>query len=142
MLNTRLAHFVRHYIEMVVAMFVGMFALGMPLAALLSAVGIDVSTWQTDARELLLLGMAFTMSVPMAAWMRYRGHGWAPVWEMTASMFVPSFAAIGLLWGGLAEDGETLLLVQHVGMLPSMLAVMLFRLEEYTGHGDHAYATA
>jgi hypothetical protein len=142
MLNTRLAHFVRHYIEMVVAMFIGMFALGMPLAALLGAFGIDVSAWQTDARELLLLGMAFTMSVPMAAWMRYRGHGWAPVWEMTASMFVPSFAAIGLLWGGLAEDGETLLLVQHVGMLPSMLAVMLFRLDEYAGHGGHAHATA
>jgi hypothetical protein len=142
MLNTRLLHFVRHYIEMVVAMVVGMFALGMPLAALLSAVGIDVSAWQTDARELLLLGMAFTMSVPMAAWMRYRDHGWAPVWEMTASMFVPSFAAIGLLWGGLVEDSDALLLIQHVGMLPSMLAVMLFRLDEYTGHGGHAHAAA
>jgi hypothetical protein len=141
-MNTRLVHFVRHYLEMVVAMFVGMFALGMPLAALLGAVGIDVSAWQTDARELLLLGMAFTMSVPMAAWMRYRGHGWAPVWEMTASMFVPSFAAIGLLWGGMVEDSEALLLIQHVGMLPSMLAVMLFRLDEYTGHGRHAHAIA
>lgn len=141
-MNTRLVHFVRHYLEMVVAMFVGMFALGMPLAALLGAAGIDVSAWQTDARELLLIGMAFTMSVPMAAWMRYRGHGWAPVWEMTASMFVPSFAAIGLLWGGMVEDSEALLLVQHVGMLPSMLAVMLFRLDEYTGHGGHVHATA
>jgi hypothetical protein len=141
-MNSRLVHFVRHFLEMVVAMFVGMFALGMPLAALLGAVGIDVSAWQTDARELLLLGMAFTMSVPMAAWMRYRGHGWAPVWEMTASMFVPSFAAIGLLWGGAVEDSEALLLVQHVGMLPSMLAVMLFRLDEYTGHGRHTHATA
>jgi hypothetical protein len=141
-MNTRLLHFVRHYLEMVVAMFVGMFALGMPLAALAAAVGIDVSEWQTDARELLLLGMAFTMSVPMAAWMRYRGHGWAPVWEMTASMFVPSFAAIALLWGGVVEDSEGLLLIQHVGMLPSMLAVMLFRLDEYTGHGGHAHATA
>ena len=142
MTKTPLVHFVRHYIEMVAAMFIGMFALGLPLAALLGAAGIDVSTWQTDARELLLLGMAFTMSVPMAAWMRYRGHGWAPVWEMTASMFVPSFAAIGLLWGGLVEDSDALLLVQHVGMLPSMLAVMLLRLDEYTGHGAHAHAAA
>lgn len=141
-MNSRLVHFVRHYLEMVVAMFVGMLALGMPLAALLGAVGIDVSAWQTDARELLLLGMAFTMSVPMAAWMRYRRHGWAPVWEMTASMFVPSFAAIALLWGGVFEDSEALLLIQHVGMLPSMLAFMLFRLDEYTGHGRHAHATA
>ena len=134
--------FIRHYTEMVVAMVVGMFALGMPLAALLGVVGVDVSSWQTDARELLLLGMAFTMSVPMAAWMRYRGHGWAPVWEMTASMFVPSFLAIALLWAGTVEDSDTLLLIQHAGMLPSMLAVMLLRLDEYTGHGGHAHAAA
>jgi hypothetical protein len=133
-------HFVRHYIEMVVAMFLGMFVLGLPLAALLGVVGVDVSAWQTDARELLLLGMAFTMSVPMAAWMRVRGHGWAPVWEMTGSMFVPSFVAIGLLWLGTAEDTDALLFVQHIGMLPSMLAVMLIRLDEYAGHGGHAHA--
>ena len=90
----------------------------------------------------MLLGMAFTMSVPMAAWMRYRGHGWAPVWEMTASMFVPSFAAIGLLWAGTVEGADALLLIQHIGMFPSMLAVVLFRLAEYTGHGGHAHATA
>jgi hypothetical protein len=75
------------------------------------------------------------MSVPMAGWMRYRGHGSAPVWEMTASMFVPSFAAIALLWAGAVEDTDALLYIQHIGMFPSMLAVMLFRLGEYTRHG-------
>jgi hypothetical protein len=140
--SSRAVQFVRHYIEMVVAMFLGMFALGLPLGALLGVVGVDVSAWQSDARELLLLGMAFTMSVPMAAWMRHRGHGWAPVWEMTASMFLPSFLAIGLLWAGTVEDSDTLLLIQHAGMLPSMLAVMLLRLSEYTGHGGHAHAAA
>jgi hypothetical protein len=133
-------NFARHYAEMVAAMFAGMFVLGIPLAALLGVVGVEVSAWRTDARELLLLGMAFTMSVPMAAWMRYRGHAWAPVWEMTASMFVPSFAAIGLLWAGVAEDTDALLYIQHIGMLPSMLAVMLLRLGEYTGHGGHTHA--
>jgi hypothetical protein len=140
--SSRAVQFVRHYIEMVVAMFLGMFALGLPLAALLGVVGVDVSAWQHDARELLLLGMAFTMSVPMAAWMRYRGHGWAPVWEMTGSMFVPSFAAIGLLWAGITADTDALLYIQHIGMFPSMLAVMLFRLDEYTGHSGHAHAGA
>jgi hypothetical protein len=138
--HTRTMHFVRHYTEMVVAMFVGMFVLGAPLSALLGVVGVDVSAWRTDAPELMLLGMAFTMSVPMAAWMRYRGHGWAPAWEMTGSMFVPSFAAIGLLWAGSVTDVDALLLVQHIGMFPSMLAVMLLRLDEYTGHGGHAHA--
>jgi hypothetical protein len=42
----------------------------------------------------------------------------------------------------MVEGSHALLLVQHVGMLPSMLAVMLFRLDEYTGHGGHAHATA
>jgi hypothetical protein len=138
--TSRATHFARHYVEMVVAMFLGMFVLGAPLAALLGVAGVDVSSWQTDARELMLLGMAFTMSVPMAAWMRYRGHGWAPVWEMTASMFVPSFAAIGLLWAGTVNDTDALLYIQHIGMFPSMLVVMLLRLDEYTGHAGHAHA--
>jgi len=132
--NAAAIQFARHYAEMLVAMFLGMFALGLPLAALLGLVGVDVSAWDTDAPELLLLGMAFTMSVPMAAWMRHRRHGWAPVWEMTASMFVPSFAAIGLLWTGVTEDTDALLHIQHIGMLPSMLAAMLLRRHEYTGH--------
>jgi hypothetical protein len=140
--KSRAIHFARHYLEMVVAMFVGMVALGMPLAAALGGMGVDVSAWRTDAQELLLLAMAFTMSVPMAAWMRYRGHGWAPVWEMTASMFVPSFAAIGLLWAGTVEDTDALLYIQHIGMLPSMLAVMVLRLDEYAGHHGHTHAAA
>ena len=140
--NSRAVRFVRHYAEMVAAMFLGMLALGAPLAALLGIVGVDVSSWESDARELMLLGMAFTMSVPMAGWMRYRGHGWAPVWEMTGSMFAPSFAAIGLLWLGSVNDADTLLFIQHLGMFPSMLAVMLLRLDEYTGHGGHAHAGA
>jgi hypothetical protein len=53
---------------------------------------------------------------------------------MTASMFVPSFAAMGLLWAGTVEDTDALLYIQHIGMLPSMLAVMVLRLDEYAGH--------
>jgi hypothetical protein len=134
--------FIRHYLEMLVAMVLGMFALGIPLAGLLGVIGIDVSTWETDAPELMLLGMAFTMSVPMVAWMRHQGHGWAPAWEMTASMFIPSFAAIALLWGGLVDDSGTLLTLQHAAMLPAMLVAMLLRLDEYTRHRTHAHAVA
>jgi hypothetical protein len=53
---------------------------------------------------------------------------------------VPSFAAIGLLWVGAVQSTDALLHIQHIGMLPSMLAVMLLRLDEYTGHGAHAHA--
>ena len=47
---------------------------------------------------------------------------------------VPTFAAIALLWGGIVEDPDTLLVIQHVGMFPAMLAAMLLRRSEYSGH--------
>ena len=124
--------FARHYIEMLVAMLLGMAVLGMPLAML------------TEAPELDLLGMAFGMTVPMVAWMRHRGHAWARAWEMTAAMFVPSFAAIALLWRGIVEDPDTLLVIQHVGMFPAMLAAMLLRRSEYSGyvHARRARSTS
>jgi hypothetical protein len=117
--------FIRHYLEMVLAMFLGMGV----LAGGLAAAGVEI-----DAVELALLWMAFTMSAPMVAWMRYRGHGWGPSWEMTASMFLPSFAAIALLWIGLVEDRGALMAVQHTVMFPAMLIAMLLRREEYAGH--------
>jgi flagellar biosynthetic protein FliP len=120
-------NFIRHYVEMLVAMALGMLVLGLPLSMVLS-----------DPPAAHLLGMAFAMTVPMVAWMRYRGHGWAPASEMAASMFVPTFAAIGLRWGGLVEDVDVLLGIQHVAMLPSMLVAMLLRRDEYTGHAGHA----
>ena len=42
---------------------------------------------------------------------------------------------IALLWTGLLEDPGTLLLIEHVVMLPAMLLVMLMRPDEYSGHG-------
>ena len=120
--------FVRHYVEMLVAMLLGMLVLGMPLAMLLG-----------DVTELELLNMAATMTVPMVAWMRYRGHGWAPAADMTAAMFLPSLAAIALLWGGLVEDPHTLMMIQHVAMFPAMLVAMLVRRGEYTGRRSKTY---
>ena len=127
-------HFVRHYVEKVIAMLLGMAVLGGAGAALLGAVGVDVGGWREDAPELLLLAMATTMTAPMIAWMRYRGHGWAPAWEMAGSMFAPTFAAIALLWAGAVEDTHSLLMIQHIAMFPLMLLVMLPRREEYSRH--------
>jgi hypothetical protein len=124
--------FVRHYAEMVVAMFAGMLVLGVPAELALQALGTGTSELQVDAPAVVLLGMAVTMTVPMVAWMRYRGHGWAPSAEMAASMFLPTFAVIGLLWSGALEDFDTLMKLEHVVMLPSMLVAMLLRRDEYT----------
>lgn len=132
--RSALLAFSQHYVEMVVAMVLGMFVLGAALAIPLELAGVDVSNWDRDAPLLLLLGMAFAMTVPMVAWMRYRGHGWAPAWDMAAAMFLPSFAAVGLLWASLESDIHALLMIQHVAMLPAMLVAMLLRRHEYTGH--------
>src|SRR4051812_32216062 len=126
-------HFSRHYLEMVVAMVLGMVVLGVPATAALGAAGISMSELHHELPALMLLGMAVTMTVPMVAWMRYRGHGWAASNEMAASMFIPSFAVVGLLATGVIEDTEALLSIQHIAMLPSMLVAMLLRRDEYSG---------
>ena len=126
-------HFIRHYAEMIVAMFLGMAVLGVPAGWALGAAGSSWSELNTDAPALMLLGMAVTMTVPMVGWMRHRGHGWRANAEMSASMLVPTFAAIALLAAGAADIGF-LLVVEHVAMLLGMLGVMLLRPAEYTHH--------
>jgi hypothetical protein len=94
-------HFIRHYVEMVVAMFAGMVVLGVPAGWALGAVGSSWSELTDNAPSLMLLAMAITMTVPMVGWMRYRGHGWRANAEMSASMLVPTFAAMALQLTGL-----------------------------------------
>jgi hypothetical protein len=122
----RRRRFARHYVEMVIAMFAGMFVLGM----LLSAVGLGFSHERQP--ELAYLLMAFDMSVGMAIWMRYRGHGWAATLEMCAAMFVPVVPLFPLLWLGLVDGGAVMTLA-HVAMFPLMLVAMLRRRDEYAG---------
>jgi hypothetical protein len=80
-----------------------------------------------------------TMTLPMVAWMRYRGHGRAASSEMAASMLIPTAGVIALLGAGLVDDVGMLLMVEHVVMLPAMLVAMLLRRDEYLG-GPRAQA--
>jgi hypothetical protein len=132
-------HFARHYVEMVVAMFVGMAVLWLPSRLALGAAGLGTSQLHDDAPALMLLWMAVIMTVPMIAWMRHRGHRWTPTMEMAASMLLPTFAVIGVLAAGLVDDVMVLMTVEHIVMLPSMLVAMLLRRDEYTGHA-HQHA--
>jgi hypothetical protein len=122
-------HFLRHYGEMVLAMFLGMAILGLPADWVMSSVGAD-----SDA--FMFLAMATTMTVPMVGWMIYRGHGWRANAEMSASMYLPAFAVIGLLVTGL--DTGVLMLVEHIVMLLAMAGVMLLRPQEYIHHHGQA----
>jgi hypothetical protein len=115
----------RHYVEMILAMVVGMFVLG----ALRSAVGLTVPFEDQPGTAYLL--MAIDMSLGMGAWMRYRGHGWAGTLEMCAAMFVP-LVLLPAVWAG-AMGAMTFMMVAHVVMPIAMLAVLLRRRGEY-GH--------
>jgi hypothetical protein len=132
--------FIRHYAEMVAAMFAGMIVLALPAEGALRLLGSSTSDVNANAPAAALLGMAVMMTVPMVAWMRYRGHSWRPCAEMSASMFLPTFAAIGLLASGAMTDFHALMGLEHAAMFPSMLAAMLLRPSEYTGHAHHATA--
>ena len=127
-------HFARHYAEMVLVMFLGMAVLGPPAGLALGLFDSGWSELREDAPAAMLLLMDATMTVPMAAWMRWRGHGWRPTNEMSASMIVPTLAVIGLDFAGVMNDVGTMLLVEHVAMLLGMFAVMALRPSEYSKH--------
>jgi hypothetical protein len=111
-----------------------MFVLGTPAVWALGAFGVTMSELHTDLPAAMFLGMATTMTVPMVAWMRHRGHGWKPNAEMSLSMFLPTFAVIAVLWAGLMTDVGALMLFEHVAMLLAMLGAMLLRPGEYAAH--------
>lgn len=119
--------FVRHYVEMVVVMFAGMGVLGG-----LTRLGLAVTGGSLDdvSGGLHITLMGLWMTIPMVAWMAYRGHTRAQNAEMAGSMLVPSMLAAGLTWTGVLDTGAGLAL-QHVVMLPAMLGVMLRRYDEY-----------
>jgi hypothetical protein len=120
-------HFIRHYAEMVAAMFLGMVVLGVPARWAIDAMGIDWHRLTDQTPALMFVGMATTMTIPMLAWMSYRGHGWRANAEMSASMFLPTFAVVGLLWADVLTDLGALMVIEHVAMLAAMAAAMLLR---------------
>jgi hypothetical protein len=125
--------FLRHYLEMVAAMVVGMVVLGAAVRGVLALVGLE---FPAQYPELAALEMAVDMSIGMVAWMRHRGHGWAATLEMAGAMFAPLVALFPLLWLGLIA-GDSLMVLEHLVMLPLMYLVMRYRRAEYGGlsHG-------
>jgi hypothetical protein len=117
--------FLRHYIEMVIVMFVGM------------GVVMAIAGMPSDD-TVALLYMGASMTVPMVAWMLFRGHTWRPSLEMGAAMMAPTVVAMALVG---AVDYELLMGVEHVAMLLAMLGAMLYRRDEYAGHA-HRHSIA
>ena len=120
--------FARHFAEMVLAMLLGMAVLG-GLAMLAFAAAGSSLVDQSGTLRVSLMGVY--MTVPMVLWMRHRGHSAARTVEMAASMVIPTLVAATLAAVGVLDAGAALA-VQHVVMVPAMLAVMLWRYEEYS----------
>lgn len=130
-------HFVRHYLEMVAAMIVGMAVLGALIRlVLLPVLGLSYSEL-ADQTELRTLVMATNMVIGMSLWMRHRGHSWTSVGEMAGAMYLPFIVLFVPFWAGLLS-GVGVISLGHVLMLPSMAVAMLHRRDEYAR--DHRRA--
>ncbi|MDT0353390.1 hypothetical protein [Pseudonocardia charpentierae] len=125
--------FVRHFLEMVLVMLLGMMILGPA-----ESVALDPLGWQAvlAVPELGALVMATNMTVPMAAWMRYRRHGWAATGAMAAAMYLPFVVLFLPLRLGMLTPAE-MLVGGHLLMLPAMAVAMLLHRAEYLGHPAH-----
>jgi hypothetical protein len=133
--GARTWRFVRHYLEMVVAMVIGMVALAPFWSWATGALGVSALFERPDVSALV---MATNMTITMSAWMFYRGHGWGPVAEMAAAMYLPFLVLLPPLWMGIISGG-TLMIAGHLLMLPAMALSMLLRLDEYT-HDHQAHS--
>lgn len=96
-----LSPFGRHFAAMFAVMVAGMIV---SAAIFLTIVGMtwDEATLQHPLASLLVI--AAGMSVPMAAWMLYRGMGVRNAAEMAAAMVVPVVPFMWLVWSGVTEN--------------------------------------
>jgi hypothetical protein len=123
--------FWRHFLEMNIAMWVGM-ALGAGIFGLLfAAFGTSRDEIRLHHPAYIVLLMGFEMTAAMVAWMRFRGHGWRGCAEMAAAMVVPAIPLIACLQTHVLAIGPTNGLYM-VSMPVAMLVLMLYRRSEYS----------
>ena len=127
--KVRISPFWLHFLEMFAAMWIGM-AAGRPV--ILAITGLSSTDqayrlypWQS------VLSMALSMTVPMVAWMLFRGHGWRNSAEMAAAMLVPAIPFIILcslhVLGGGPANGVYMMLSTL-----AMIGLMVYRRDVYS----------
>ena len=128
------SHFARHLVEMFVSMQLGMMA-GPFLFAL--AAGTSVGDLRQQHDVAFALVMAIGMTVPMVAWMLYRGHSARSAGEMAAVMMAPALPLIALKLGHVV-DGSVSGPYMCVSTL-AMIVLIVYRRREYrTAAAAHA----
>ena len=124
--------FIRHFIEMIVVMMLGMCVLGVGWGAFHEVVfgSAFADAWR-DYVGLAAFAMAFNMTVPMVLWMRYRGHSWERGGEMAIAMNLPLLPLL-LLYSLDLIPAQAVLGLQMMLMIPAMVLAMLYRRDEYS----------
>ncbi|PFG39167.1 hypothetical protein ATJ97_1662 [Georgenia soli] len=126
--------FLLHYAEMCVVMCVG--AVALSVLFFQGAASLGRTNLPEQAPVLSVAVIAVNLSVPMAAWMRFRGMDWRPTLEMAgATLAVGLLLIVGYLTGAVPQ--ASLIEVQTSLACPVMLAVMIPRFRLYSSHGAH-----
>lgn len=123
-----LSPFWRHFLQMLAVMIGGMVA----SAALFLAI-VGLSTWDEVTIQYgtqALIVMAVGMTVPMAAWMLYRGMGWKNSYEMAAVMAIPVVPFLCLVWFDVTKSAQCG--AYCAVTIVAMLALMFYRRREYS----------
>ncbi|MGZ4314657.1 MAG: hypothetical protein ACXVRS_02365 [Gaiellaceae bacterium] len=118
--------FLRHLIEMAVAMMVGMIV---SAAVFLGVVGMTAAEAMRQHAVLFVALQAFGMTVAMVAWMRYRGHAWRGSAEMAAAMVVPAVPLVVLRLLGVISG--PICGVYCLMTFAAMIGLMLYRRSDY-----------
>ena len=131
--------FLRHLLEMIAVMMLGMCVLGAAWGAFHEVVfgSAFADAWR-DYVVLAAFAMAFNMTVPMVLWMRYRGHNWERGGEMAAAMNLPLLPLL-VLYALDLIPAQAVLALQMMLMIPAMVLAMLYRKEEYSAPHQRAW---
>ena len=132
--SQQIGRFAWHFVQMFIAMMVGMLPLGGALALL------GIRNLSKSEPELFATLMAISMVVPMAAWMRFRmGHRWERTIEMSAAMVAPTVVIVPLCLIGVLP--HTVAVGPSMSLMTfGMLADMGYRWRDYAQH-RHAAMT-
>jgi glucose-6-phosphate-specific signal transduction histidine kinase len=128
--------FIRHLLEMCLAMCIG----GIPLIILffVGAAKIGYPDLFQQSPTLSVLVVSFILSLPMVAWMRFRGHDWRSTLEMASTTIVLGVLLVTLSWLGILPESSLFELLTRFAC-PVMLIPMFFRLDLYTGRSGHCH---
>jgi hypothetical protein len=127
--KVRIPPFWQHFLEMFAAMWIGM-AAGKPVFLAMTGLSSTRQASQLYPAQ-SVLSMGLSMTVPMVAWMLFRGHGWRNSAEMAAAMLVPAVPFIILCGLHVVAGGPANGAYMMLSTL-AMIGLMVYRRDVYS----------